>query len=100
MVQDFTVQVAKMAKKKVEIQYNPNWTIWYEYQHGKDIIVPGTPLKIKYERGIYKFEKHVVNSKTKTEWIDVIGPDGYRSFYPERLKGIIKPKRKRKKKDV
>ena len=64
-----------MAKKKsVEINYNPNWTIW--------------------------FEKYVINSKTKTEWIDVVGPTGYRSFYPEQLKGIIKPKRKRKKKNV
>lgn len=86
-----------MAKKKVEMTYNPNWTIWYEYQLGKDILVPGTPVKIKYERGVYKFEKYVINSKTRTEWIDVTGPEGYRSFYTEQIKGVVKPKRTRKK---
>lgn len=89
-----------MAKKKVEIIYNPNWTVWYEYQHGKDTIVPGTELRFKYSRGIYKFEKYVINSKTKTDWIDAIGPEGYRSFYTESLKGIVKPKIRRQKKNV
>ena len=82
------------------MKYNPNWTVWFEYQHGKDTITPGTQLKFKYVRGIYKFEKYVVNGKTKTDWIDVIGPDGYRSFSTENLKGVVKPKTRRQKKNV
>jgi len=89
-----------MAKAKVEIKYNPDWTVWFQYQHGKDTITPGTQLKFKYVRGIYKFEKYVINGKTKTDWIDVIGPDGYRSFSTENLKGVVKPKIRRQKKNV
>jgi hypothetical protein len=33
------------------------------------------------------------------EWVDVLGPTGYRSFYVYDLKGIIKPKKKRAKKE-
>ena len=87
----------KVTKKKVEISYNPNWTIWYEYKHGKDTILPGTQIKFKYDRDVYRFQKYVINSKTKTEWLDVIGPSGYRSFYVEDLKGIVRPKIRRQK---
>ena len=89
-----------MAKKKVEMTYNPNWTVWHEYQHGRDLITPGTELRFKFARGVYKFEKYVINSKTKTEWLDVIGPEGYRSFATENLKGVVKPKIRRQKKNV
>lgn len=84
-----------MAKKKVELRYNPNWTVWYEYQHGRDVIIPGTEIKFKYNKHTYRFQKYVINSKTKSDWIDVVGPDGFRSFHTEDLKGIIKPKKKR-----
>ena len=87
-----------MAKKPVVIAYNPNWVVKFEYKHNRDLILPGTQIKIKYERGTYKFEKYVINSATGKEWIDVIGFDGYRSFSVDKLKGIIKPKRKRIKK--
>lgn len=39
-----------MAKKKRYSQdafVNPNWEIFYEYQHGRDIIKPGMKIKIK-----------------------------------------------------
>lgn len=89
-----------MAKKPVVVTYNPDWEVFLEYQHGKDLIVKGTEIKFKYARGIYKFQKHVKNIKTGTEWLDVVGPDGYRSFYLGDLKGIIKPKKKRVPKNV
>lgn len=86
-----------MAKKEVKVSYNPDWLISYEYQHGKDLIVPGTQIKFKYNREIYKFEKYVINQKTNKEWLDVIGPSGYKSFYVEDLKGTFKPKVRRRK---
>jgi hypothetical protein len=89
-----------MTKKTVSIKYNPKWDVMFEYQHGKDLIVPGTPVKIKNVRGEFKFHKYVKNTDSGMEWIDVIGPTGYRSFYLWDLKGIIKPKKKRIKKNV
>jgi hypothetical protein len=88
-----------MAKTKTVIKYNPNWDVKFEHQHGKDLIVPGTPIKIKNVRGDFRFEKYVKNTDSGMEWIDVIGPTGYRSFYLWDLKGIIKPKKKRIKKN-
>ncbi len=82
------------------MKYNPNWEVSFEYQHGKDLIVPGTLVKIKNVRGEFKFEKYVKNTKLDVEWIDVIGSTGYRSFYLYDFKGIIKPKKKRVKKNV
>lgn len=89
-----------MAKKKVEISFNPSWIVSYEYQHGKDLITPGSQIKFKGQRGIFKFNKHVINKETGKEWIDCVGITGYRSFYVDSLKGIIKPKKKRLKKNV
>jgi hypothetical protein len=89
-----------MARKKTEYIVNPDWTIFETYSHNKDVIAEGDKVKIKFERGEFKFWRHVINSKTKTEWIDCYGETGYRSFYPESLKGKVKPKKFRKKKNV
>lgn len=89
-----------MAKKRVQINYNPKWEVSFEYQYGKELITPGTLVKIKSVRGQFKFEKHVKNIESGKEWIDVIGQTGYRSFYLHDFKGIIKPKKKRVKKNV
>jgi hypothetical protein len=84
-----------MAKKRTQIKYNPVWDVKLEYAHGKDLIVPGTLVKIKNVRGEFKFEKYVKNIESGMEWIDVIGNTGYRSFYLHDFKGIIKPKKKK-----
>jgi hypothetical protein len=89
-----------MAKKIVHMNYNPKWEVSFEYQHGKELVTPGTLVKIKSVRGQFKFEKHVKNIESGKEWIDVIGQTGYRSFYLQDFKGIIKPKKKRVKKSV
>ena len=36
-----------------------NKDVKFEYQHGKDLIIPGTLVKIKNVRGDFKFEKYV-----------------------------------------
>lgn len=80
------------------MNYNPNWSVMYEYQHKKDTIIPGTEIKFKYNRGTYKFEKYVFHLQKKIDWIDAIGPDGYRSFPVDMLMGIVKPKIRRPRK--
>lgn len=87
----------KMAKQKVIIKYNANWEVHFEYQFGKDLITPGTEIKFKNTRGSYKFQKHVINHEKKVEWFDVTGIEGYKSFYVQELKGIVKPKIRRQK---
>lgn len=89
-----------MAKGKVSIKYNPNWEVKLEYQHGKDLIVPGTEIRFKGIRGTFKFQKYVKNTNLNVEWFDVVGISGYRSFYLHDFKGIIKPKKKRINKNV
>jgi len=91
-----------MAKQKqsTPLNLNPNWEISEEYKHGKDVIVPGDKIKIKFERGEYKFIRSVYHTQKKVEWIDCVSTEGYRSFYVDQLKGKVKPKKFRKKKNV
>jgi hypothetical protein len=88
-----------MGKKKVEVKYPTNWIVSFEYQHGKDLIIPGTEIKFKGQRGTFKFNKFVTNKETGKKWIDCTENGVYSSFYIETLKGIIKPKKKRINKD-
>jgi hypothetical protein len=79
--------------------WNKNISVFDEMTHGKDIITVGTPLRFKYQRGSFKFVKLVVNSETNVSWIDCIDTKNgvFRSFYVDQLRGVIKPKRQRKK---
>ena len=91
-----------MAKKVSTISYkplNPDWVVSKTYELGKDILEPGDKIKVKFQRGEFKFIRHIYNSKLKTEWIDVTGQEGWRSFRVEDVKKI-KPKKLRKKKNV
>lgn len=95
------IEMATRKKaKKIEPMYtHPHWTVFYEMKHGKDEIVPGTPLKFKYERGVFLFVKMVHHEEKNVTWIDCKDKNKgvYRSFYIEKLMGVIKPKKKRKK---
>jgi hypothetical protein len=79
---------------------NPFWIVSYEYQFKKDLIVPGTKLKIKGERGEFTFQRMVYHKEKDVTWIDCFSMTGYRSFYIDRLNRVIKPKKFRKKKNV
>lgn len=90
-----------MAKKKpVVFTVNPKWEVSYSYQHGKDLIEPGDQIKIKFQRGTFKFLQHVHHTEKGVSWIDCTGPEGYRSFYVEELKTKVKPKKFRRKKNA
>lgn len=78
--------------------YNPSISIFYQMHHGKDEVVIGTPLKFKYDRATYTFLKLVYHKDKDLYWIDCMdGTTGtFKSFYLSDLKGIVKPKRKRR----
>jgi len=91
-------------KKKVEItqpyEYNPSIYVAYELEFGRDTMKPGDIIRIKNQRGTYKFFKVVHNAEKDVTWVDVMSTkDGqFRSFYVDRIKLIVRPKRSRRKK--
>ena len=95
------------AKRKSTSEYSPydfnlSISVFYELKHGADEIIVGTPLRFKYQRGTYTFVKMVHNAEKETSWIDCTdsATGVYRSFYVKDLKGVVKPKKTRKKINV
>lgn len=82
--------------------HNENIFVYYELEFGKFVIKPGDTIKIKNTRGTFKFIKWVHNSAADVTWIDCMNNlDGqFRSFYMEQLKGVVVPKKSRRKKIV
>ena len=80
---------------------HPTITADFEYKIGNDVMVPGTKFKVKYSRGEFKFRCVATNTRTGKVWIDAIEVGAaFRSFYPEMIKGVVKPKRRRRTKKV
>lgn len=78
-------------------QGHPNITAEFEYEFNGDVMVPGTKFKVKYNRGEFKFRCVATNNKTGKVWIDCIEVgSAFRSFYPESIKGVVKPRRRRR----
>lgn len=79
--------------------FNEDIHVQYELEFGKDTIKPGNPVRIKFQRGVFNFRCLAHNIKLDSTWIDCIGPDGqWHSFRVDQLKGLVKPKRSRRKK--
>lgn len=98
--QEDIAKMAKANKKEVSLNLNPNWQVSEEYKHGKDTIAYGDKIKIKFERGEFKFIRHVYHTTRDVEWIDCVSAEGFRSFYVASLKGKVKPRKIRVKKNV
>lgn len=95
--------VAKKKSSNIELKaywHNPDIHLIYEIKYNKDVITAGTLIKIKHERSVFRFDRLVVNTDTKKEWIDVYDTTlgGWRSFYPDRINGLFIAKRSRAKK--
>jgi len=91
--------------KAVELEpywYNPDISLLYSVEHESGTIEPGTLVKFKGDRNIYKFRCLAVNVKTGKEWYDVLSVAGFgwSSFEPGRLIGIYVAKKSRAKKNV
>lgn len=95
-----------MAKKreqdeqKTHYGVNPDISVFYELKFGKDIIKPGDSLKFRDVRGTFKFVRLAHNIKKDVTWIDCFSPTTgeYRSFYVDRLRGIVRAKKSIRKK--
>lgn len=76
----------------------PEIAVEYQFIDGKDIIEPNELIKFKWERGTFKFRCLAHNITLDTRWIDCMDLETgeWRSFRVEKLKGKVKPRRRRK----
>lgn len=93
--------MVKRKSKRTELNpywYNPYISVFYELEFNKKILTPGTRFRVKGSRGTYIFHKLVHHSKNDKTWIDCMDDTTgeYRSFYVERVKSVVPPKRSRK----
>ena len=84
--------MARKKKYKSDVpRPNDGWIVSTEIQINGRNVVPGTELKIKRNRGRFRFLKHVTTEKG-VEWIEVIGgPKGaekWRSFRVDAVKTV------------
>lgn len=80
----------------------PNIVPTYEFEFEGEMVMPKMPIKFKNTRGVYKFRCLATNIETGKTWIDCINADTgeWKSFYIERFKGVVKPKRPRRRRKV
>lgn len=94
--------ISNMNKTSVVTEpYSANGDIYvsYEFQFGNDLLQPGTLLRFRNDRGRYRFRLVATNVKIDKTWIDCVDvmTHEFRSFYIEKLSGVVKPKRSRRK---
>jgi hypothetical protein len=63
------------------------------------VLTPGRELKVKGERGTFRFVRHVTNTRTGAEWIDVYGGaaghETMRAFYADKVTRVSRSRRMR-----
>lgn len=64
-----------------------DWVITTEWSYNGRHVTPGTELKIKGERGRFRFIRHVARPNG-SQWVDVIGDCGFRAFRPDRIRTV------------
>ena len=91
--------------KKNKVDYTPYFhndkiVCYYELPFKKDIIKPGEKIRFKGERGTFKFHRLVHHMEKNIQWVDCmeVGAGTFRSLPIENLKGILRPKKSRRKK--
>jgi hypothetical protein len=87
-------------REYIPYQNNPNVVVYYELQVGRDLMVPKTKFKKKYDRDIYQFlclAHHIPNDNT---WVDAysVTRGSRHSIRVEDIQRVVKPKRSRRKK--
>ena len=97
----------KTEANRAPIEYipyktNPDVVVYYELQVGKDLMVPKTKFKKKYDRDTYQFlwlAHHIKNDNT---WVDAysVSRGSRHSIRVEDIQRVVKPKRSRAKKNV
>lgn len=91
--------MTKRSRGHAATPHPPNWHVSSSYQHGRQQLTPGRLLKIRGERGQFRFVRHVVTEPTdrrrkRAEWIDVVGGTAgvvmWRSFRPDRISRVLR----------
>lgn len=95
----------KRNKSRVQSKpypHNESIVIHLSWTHNKDELLPGDKMTFKNTRGKFTFIKVVENPERGVIWVDCIEDktQTFRSFYVEKIKGKVKPRRIRKKKNV
>jgi len=91
----------KESKKEIPLYANTDIHVFYELPFGKkDVIVPGTILKIKNTQGTFRYMRHAHNVALDKTWVDTVNTKtfAFHSFYIGRIRSIVKPKKSRAKK--
>lgn len=94
------------SRKAVRTELEPYWhnpeiAIVYEldWKDGEKI-TPGTVIKIKNNRLLYRFDRLVTNTRTGEEWVDCmcVSPNmnGFYSFYVKRITGPVQKRSRAK----
>lgn len=88
----------KNKSQSKPFSHNGMITIHYQWSHGRDEIVPGDKILFKNMRGKFTFIKVVENREKGVIWIDCLEDKThtFRSFYADRLKAKVKPRKQRK----
>ena len=81
---------------------NENIHVYYELDFLKDTIKPGDRITFKGIKGEFVFILMAHNSEKDVTWIDCknFSTGEYRAFYVERLKGLVRAKKSRRKKQL
>lgn len=94
-----------MAKKRrgtvlEPYSHNQSIVLYYEFPFGKDVIKPGDTIRIRNLRGTFKVFKFVHNMEKNVQWVDCMDnkTGEFKSFYVEKIKTVVRPKRSRRKK--
>lgn len=92
----------KQKKEYVPYSMHPNIHVYYELEYMKDVIKPGDKITFKNVRGEFIFILMAHNSEKDVTWIDCKNPatGEYRAFYVDRLKGLVRAKKSRRKKQL
>lgn len=95
-----TPSVDQWWKDAYDCEAHAHIAVTYEFEFNGEIIRPKTIIKMKNMRGQFKFRCIANNTRTGAMWIDCIDCETgeWRSFRVEKLKGIVKPKKSRRKK--
>ena len=81
---------------------NEHIHVEYELPFARDVIKPGDIVKIKSDRGRYRFVRVATNRQKNVTWIDChdVASGDFRSFYVEKIKFVERKKSRRKKQSV
>jgi hypothetical protein len=74
----------------------------FEFTCGKDVVKPGQLIRIKGIQGTFRFRCLATNIEQDVTWIDCIEnkTGHFRAFYMDQFKGIVKPKKSRRRKPI